>query len=317
MTQAWQRWSTSDHGATRFEFWRDAVCSGVVESELTVESPPTFAGTMFSQTRAEARLVNFSCSRHGIRRSTAQAARHGSDRLMLSLQCEGRAVLSQNGDTQCINPGDFGLLNAGTAFDIAFPETTGRRLILLPRHFFGSRAPVLKRLDKPARIPGDAYVAPLLTQTIRMLTDTRTPLDDRTVSTLLTTTVDMIGLHFADANALVPTRAPTELTFDSLKRHIDMVITDPELSPASAASACRVSVRTLHRLFARHAQVSFDNYVMEARLRIAFDTLTAARARTVSEAAFACGFNNLSHFTRRFSERFELSPVQVLKARAP
>ena len=315
MTQAWQRWSTSDHGARRFEFWRDAVCSGVVESELTVESRPTFSGTMFSQTRSDAKLVNFACSKHGISRSRAQAGRHGGDRLMLSMQCEGRAVLSQNGATESIGPGDFGLLNAGTAFDISFPDDTGRRLILLPRHFFGARSPVLKRLDKPASIPQSSYFAPLLGETIRMLTDPGKQLDDRIVSTLLSTAVELIGLHFSASGESIAARTPTELTFENVKRHTDIYIADPELSPASAAAACRISVRTLHRLFARHAEVSFDNYVMEARLQLAHDALAANSARTVSEAAFACGFNNLSHFTRRFSERFGSSPVQVLKGR--
>ena len=110
------------------------------------------------------------------------------------------------------------------------------------------------------------------------------------------------------------TDAPsTELTFTNIKRHMHRALSDPDLSPASAAAACRISVRTLHRLFARHAQLSFEAYVLQARLALAYETLRAGRAQTVSEVAFACGFNNLSHFTRRFAERYGELPVNLLK----
>ena len=53
--------------------------------------------------------------------------------------------------------------------------------------------------------------------------------------------------------------------------------------------------------------------VVQARLALAHELLAAGKTRTVSEAAFACGFNNLSHFTRRFSERYGELPVNLLK----
>ncbi|WYX30049.1 helix-turn-helix domain-containing protein [Achromobacter denitrificans] len=154
--------------------------------------------------------------------------------------------------------------------------------------------------------------APVLAETMRLLTDSAVKLQDRTVDTLLDTVIEIVALHcasVADASA-----APsTELSFVGVKRHIDTAIADPALSPASAAAACRISVRTLHRLFARHAQLSFEAYVVQARLALAHELLSAGRTRTVSEAAFACGFNNLSHFTRRFSERYGDLPVNLLK----
>lgn len=126
MKLAWDRWCTSDHGSHEYEFWRDAVCDGVVESDLdlSVDGRAGFSGTMYGQSRGDSRLVNFESARHRIRRSSAQARRHGHDRLMLSLQCKGRAVLVQNGAEEAIGPGDLGLLNAGSAFDIDFPEQT-------------------------------------------------------------------------------------------------------------------------------------------------------------------------------------------------
>ncbi|ASC66459.1 AraC family transcriptional regulator [Achromobacter denitrificans] len=307
MAPEWHNWSTHDHGQHALAFWHDAVCAGVLDSEFRAEPDTGFAGTMSSQTRSGARLVNFASSPHMIRRSQRHVSRVNGDHLMLSLQLEGRALMSQGDEQLCLQPGEFGLLDTGSAFDITFPESTARRLVLLPRHALSARAPGLRRLRAPASLPADMPFAPVLAETMRLLTDSAVKLQDRTVDTLLDTVIEIVALHCASA-------APsTELSFVGVKRHIDTAIADPALSPASAAAACRISVRTLHRLFARHAQLSFEAYVVQARLALAHELLSAGRTRTVSEAAFACGFNNLSHFTRRFSERYGDLPVNLLK----
>ncbi|MGD9943925.1 MAG: helix-turn-helix domain-containing protein [Burkholderiaceae bacterium] len=312
---AWQRWCTTDHEARKYEFWHDAVCSGVVESELAVDCRSSFHGTLFSRTRADVRLVNFASAQHRIRRSSTQVHRQGGDRLMLSLQCQGNALLSQKGVVQDVAAGEFGLLNAGAPFEIAFPAQTSRRLILLPRHLFGANSPVLKALDRPLKLAGGSRLAPLLTETVRLLTDTDTAVHDRATDALVGTVVELLAMELGERDGLrAHSRNAAELSFDTIRKFTELHLTDPELSPAMVASACRVSVRTLHRLFRRYADSSFESHVIEARLALSEQMLRARRTRTVSEAAYACGFNNVSHFTKRFSERFGVSPVQLLRA---
>ena len=50
-------------------------------------------------------------------------------------------------------------------------------------------------------------------------------------------------------------------------------------------------------------------YLGEARLRAAQSMLLAGRG--VTETCFACGFGNLSHFSRRFASRFGVTPSRV------
>ena len=312
MTSEWQHWSTLDHGRHALSFWRDAVCAGVIDSELRAESDADFSGTMFSQTRSGARLVNFASSPHVIRRSRQHLSRLNGDHIMLGLQLQGRAIMSQGDAQVCLEAGEFGLLDAGSAFDIAFPEQTARRLMLLPRQALRARAPNLRRLQVPLRLSSDMAFAPLLAETLRMLTQVDQSLESRTVDTLMETVIEIVALQCRSMAGTEPA-ASTELTFTNIKRHIHLALSDPGLSPASAAAASQVSVRTLHRLFARHAQLSFEAYVLQARLALAREILVVGRAPTVSDVAFACGFNNLSHFTRRFSERYGELPVNLLR----
>lgn len=102
-----------------------------------------------------------------------------------------------------------------------------------------------------------------------------------------------------DAAAL---RAQTKLY---VQRHY----ADPALSPARIARAHLVSIRRLYAVWAADPQ-TLSEYVMTVRLE-------AARARlevltphppTIASIGRACGFTDMTHFARRFRQRYGLSP---------
>jgi transcriptional regulator GlxA family with amidase domain len=76
------------------------------------------------------------------------------------------------------------------------------------------------------------------------------------------------------------------------------------------------SARTIFRAFQRTRGYSPMEFSKQIRLCKARDMLRSDdRSRTVMEAAFACGFSDLSHFSRDFSRAFGDTPSSVLKFR--
>ena len=71
----------------------------------------------------------------------------------------------------------------------------------------------------------------------------------------------------------------------------------------------RISERYVHKLFER-AGTTFACYVMERRLEgVARDLRDPAMAgRAIGDMAFDWGFADLSHFARRFKQRFGCTP---------
>lgn len=97
------------------------------------------------------------------------------------------------------------------------------------------------------------------------------------------------------------------------QQYIRQHFREPDLSPATIASVCGISVGYLHELF-RDGGTSVAESIMETRLLCAMRLLRAAigAPKSVSEVAFHCGFSDAAHFTRRFGRRFGAPPREFL-----
>jgi transcriptional regulator GlxA family with amidase domain len=102
----------------------------------------------------------------------------------------------------------------------------------------------------------------------------------------------------------------------TVKRHIDLRLADPALTPASAAAALGLSVRQLHRLFEPTGS-SFQRYVLRQRLLKCRDAVADATGtgRSVVDIAFGWGFNSMATFYRTFANEFGAAPVAFREAR--
>lgn len=101
-----------------------------------------------------------------------------------------------------------------------------------------------------------------------------------------------------------------------IKAHIVEHISNPELNAAQLMKHFKLSRSSLYEFFQAYSGVS--NYIRNIRLRRARMALTDPLQdhRTIGEIAFACGFNNESHFCRVFRRAFGTSPGEARKTRA-
>ena len=92
-------------------------------------------------------------------------------------------------------------------------------------------------------------------------------------------------------------------------------LSDPDLSPELLAARHGISVRYLHTLFKDTGQ-SVAQWIRDLRLQRAHEQLMAAQPGTsISQIAYACGFNDQSQFNHAFKRRFEHSPGELFKPR--
>lgn len=84
---------------------------------------------------------------------------------------------------------------------------------------------------------------------------------------------------------------------------------EPDLTPAAIACDIGVSSRTLARIFAERGETIMRR-VFRERVKEAATLLRspAWAHRSITDIAFACGFNDLSHFGRVFAATMDMSP---------
>lgn len=96
---------------------------------------------------------------------------------------------------------------------------------------------------------------------------------------------------------------------DRIKIYIDAHATDPALSADVVAAAHNISVRHLYNVW-RTQDTSLANRILQRRLERARDQLADPTKRHLTVAAIgrACGFNDPTHFGRRFRATYGITP---------
>jgi AraC-like DNA-binding protein len=126
----------------------------------------------------------------------------------------------------------------------------------------------------------------------------------------------------AGLSALPAARRPavSQLTAYHREQIKDLVrqrLRDPEFGVAEIAARLRMSPSTVHRVWGGEA-CSLSDWIWSQRLDSARRDLCdpALGARSISEIAFACGFNDAAHFSRAFRNRFGCAPRELRQGNA-
>ncbi len=88
---------------------------------------------------------------------------------------------------------------------------------------------------------------------------------------------------------------------------------NPELSVHLIQEKMFMSRSSLYRMMNEKTGLNTQQYVNQFRLEKAKEMLLNEKA-SISEIAYACGFNSLSYFSRTFKDRFGKSPSEFLKS---
>jgi AraC-like DNA-binding protein len=120
-------------------------------------------------------------------------------------------------------------------------------------------------------------------------------------------------LAFACGGGAGDQRAATRAAkLQQVKDYIALHLSEPDLTPARVAAAMKISVRQLHLLF-EPTGTSFAEHVLIRRLEECRAMLESpsARTRSITDIAYAWGFNSLAAFYRGFGRQFGVSPGVV------
>ena len=274
-----------------------------------------FCASMKRQNLGDLGFVLVESSPAMARSSAAEAgawAADGGDYLMMTVMDRGRSILRQGGWSANLGQGDIVLRDLARPWESHSDEGMGLILIKIPF------AMVARHHADPERLVGrhlpvsDARVAFAST----VIRASRAALQAAPeahwhdhLSEVLAGVFRLVCHNDLGVDAIGEQKNAV-----SLRRAATTFITrnlcDPELSVSTVASAVGVTPRHLQRAF-MESGITPRQFLLDQRLAEAARLLarsSGAEAERIIDIAFSVGFNDASHFTRSFVQKFGCSP---------
>ncbi|MFA5631438.1 MAG: AraC family transcriptional regulator [Porticoccaceae bacterium] len=240
------------------------------------------------------------------------------DQFVLCLPISARILIQHRGLDSEIVPGEFLLVSTrkpmqGAMFALAADTSCSARFVRIPGPLLRERianADDYSNHAMPIRRGVGALMRGLLEEALAESTFFSAQ-DGYRVASLLVDSISHTLLSNPQAR-LVPARiSPADQILARARSFVDANLSDPALDAARVAQYCQVSVRHLHNAFKPGGE-TLGGYIRERRLlqcrnALRDDTL---RHRTIIEIAGQWGFEDPSHFSRCYKQRFGKTPRQ-------
>ena len=297
--------------------WNELYSSCVEKADCRLADQDRFEGEISLGDLGPIRVLRLSCDRGAIDRTQQHIAASGAKTYSFILVTRADAVFSHYGHQTDLGVGDFTLCDNAAPSCLAPNDRCEVVILRIP-------AKILKEhLPSPEYFCGRRLSASEgLTRTAAAVTRS---LCDQLKAGLSSEFQERIARHLLDVIA-----TSYAIAFDSqmnassnvsgrhakVKLYIEQHLRDPELSPCTIAGALKLSPRYLRMIFASGAE-TVSAYILRRRLEECARQMadTSWSGHSITEIAFAWGFNSAPHFTRSFRDRYEVAPREYRRLR--
>ncbi len=303
----------------RFDFWRDETTKRHLHYDIerldhrtpfNAELRGTVLGELF-----------FSTSRlSGVRgqRSSRHVAADSLDHYVLGIPID-RSWVQQDGQEQILSDRQMVLFDGARPLAYEHGDNCGGIILAIPRYYLETR--LVDADVKGLRVaPLNHGIGLMVNSFFRTLPEVLATRQDAQVrEELAEQLTTLIALAFSASDDGLDRAKPSlaKLRFQAVREFIDANLQDTELSPERVAAALGISRSYLYKLFDLY-HFRFQHYLRRHRLSLVAKELRndSRLNRSITDIAMACGFKNMSHFSRCFAAQYGESP-RAYRARTP
>jgi AraC family transcriptional activator of tynA and feaB len=278
-----------------------------------VEISPPADGGLFNEMAIhpweDLRLSVIRSSAIAIERLAGEPYQASQDAYFAVVLLSGRYALEQQGREVFLKPGDIAFYDATRPHRIHCPGSISKLIVSIPRTMLRDRIAGMEHCTA-LRIPGHEGIGLMASQFLRCAAGQAGGLNPREFLPLAHHSLELLTLAAASVRPPDINRFRSRsLSLHRVKDFVEHHLADPSLNTALIAKAVGLSSRYVNDLFEDEGN-SLMRHVWQRRLEKCRKDLEdpAHAGHRVSEIAFRWGFNDLSHFSRAFRQRFGCSP---------
>jgi AraC-like DNA-binding protein len=237
---------------------------------------------------------------------------HGAEDVQIfsvMLQIKGSTLALQSGRRGLLRPGELCVIDSLVPFELEVVGVSSQIMILqMPRHAVIGRHPYLEQRTAEVFDPQESGTT-LLRNVLLNVVESAHLLQSDQRGAALGAVVQLLG-----APKMRRRREPEEIGWRvrAALALIDAELADPELDASRVADAQSISRRRLDEIMVAQVGSSIAAKIWLRRLEQAASDLLDERfaSKTVTQIAFAAGFEDAAHFTRAFKRRYGCTPSE-------
>jgi AraC-like DNA-binding protein len=298
-------------GSQRIALWEEHNARALVGLQARTLTGGALNATELNLSLTRLQFAQVWGSPHVVERSARDIAAHPAEAAVAYFTLEGEGFFYHRDGCQILRPGEAILYDADQPFMRGFSHGLKELALKIPRRTL-SELTGQSGLNRPKvfgfRGPDAGSVhAGALAAALSAGLSGRAVDRDGLEETALGLLAEILGAGSGPAGHLAAAQ-----TFIAAR------LADPRLSAGRIAAALGVSERQLSRIFAG-AGTSVPRAILDARLEAARQQLLSpAASRTpLGGVAAQLGFASQAHFSRRYKEKFGVSPLQDRRPPAP
>jgi AraC family transcriptional activator of tynA and feaB len=302
----------------RAEFWADLVSRHVTPMRIEPAGKQALRGEIHVRLIGDLGVAQVAGLGVQALHTGAQIARARDHVYAACVHLEGEARITRRGETIALRQGDIFITDSRHEFTLDLERPWRHLVIALPTRWLDSR------VTRPESLPGavlhDHPLARLWASYLASGFALASELSSTAATLFARHSVELLVqlLEESHRDHVTPSVAWRAAMFLRACEAIALRFGDPDLTPDKIARELGVSGRTLARVFAAHNETIMRR-VFDERVRQAARFLAAPESahRSVTDVAFACGFNDVSHFGRMFAAKMSTTPSQWRRRPAP
>lgn len=260
-------------------------------------------GTSFVAVRAD---------RHVVRRTEQLIEDSPRSFFKISLQLEGQSSMEQAGREVHLTAGDLVIYDTSKPYVLSFDSPFALMVIQIPHDKL--RIPTgLVANAVATRIGASDGLGRVVSPFLMSIATNMEHLKGPAGAMLAKNALELLESLITNQLDVVKTaRDPHWDLLRKIQDYVDDNLADPDLGPASVASAVHISTRHLHSLFARQS-TTVSTYIRSRRLEKCYLDLTnrALADIPVSSIGAAWGFTDAAHFSRTFKAEYGQAPREA------
>jgi len=294
----------------KFDFWHDVVSRNLVDLDYSLVDRTPFEA-MFSGATVDAINVSkIKATAHRVSRSAATISRLGAEAMVFNFVLSGRMTAEQDGRSATIGVGEGVVCDARRAYSLHFDQPFEIACVRLPHQALSHEVAGLQRITA-TNFNSTTQLCPLVFGYLSELLRRTGSISDGSSRRISNSFIELVAAMLAEATQSSP--APISdyrnLVLIRIKEFVERNLADFDLDPAAVAAALKISPRYINLLLETEG-TSLSRYIWRRRLEMAARDLENSDlgSLNISTIALNNGFNDLSHFSKAFRERFGESP---------